>query len=446
MHRTILAVGIALIAFASLAEDLPPVSGGNGVTLRDLVGKGTLVSVVLKDRGATDHNLRVVEIGPNYFSVLTQNGERLPYTFESVAKVEIQDGRIETRKFSLDENRTLKVDEQKVVDRAIERAREIFGEANTNQTLKMRAAALLAVDEKKDAVDYLRRLSTTNDLATDIDASQWLYLIGDKEINKATVAKGLQSGDRKVKVAAVKLAGLSGDSEDTPVLVDMLEERMADIAAPAARALARLGYRDSIPYMMSMLLELNEDKGEAAVFALSRLGGQDVVKELKDKLKTSSGRSQYRVITCLYKLKDPLGKDLMIKQMRDVPTLEPEAALILARDGYWDAVQYLAGRLKRRYDDDKEDVMLYRAKAAAALVANADPTAISYVQELLRKDNANVKKHICFLLADLGKRRLIPILQATMENSDNDLALHACAAVMAIAKPDFRERYIEYQQ
>ena len=71
MHRTILTVGIALVAFASLAEDLPPVSNRNGLTLRDLVGKDTFVSVVLKDRGATDHNLRVVEIGPNYFSVLT---------------------------------------------------------------------------------------------------------------------------------------------------------------------------------------------------------------------------------------------------------------------------------------------------------------------------------------------------------------------------------------
>jgi HEAT repeat protein len=135
----------------------------------------------------------------------------------------------------------------------------------------------------------------------------------------------------------------------------------------------------------------------------------------------------------------------MIKQMKNVPTLAPEAALILARDGDWDAVQYLTGRLKRRYDET-EDAMLYRAKAAAALVANADPMAISYVQELLRSDNVNIRKQICILMADLGKKRLIPILQPTIESPDADLALQACAATVAIAKPDFRERYIEYQQ
>jgi HEAT repeat protein len=445
MHRTILTVGIALVAFASLAEDLPPVSNRNGLTLRDLVGKDTFVSVVLKDRGATDQNLRVVEIGPNYFSVLTQNGERMPYKFESVAEVRIQDGQIEARKFNLDENRMLKVEEQKVVDRALERAREIFDAANSDQTVKMRAATLLAVSGRADAVDYLRGLSTTNDLATDIDASLRLYLIGDKETNKAVLAKGLQSGDRKVKAAAVKLAGLTGDKDDIPILVDMLQERTVDISAPAARALARLDCRSGIPYMVRMLVELNEEKGNAAIFALSRLGGQDVVSQLKDKLKTTSGQTQYRVITCLYKLKDPLGKELMIKQMKNVPTLAPEAALVLARDGDWDAVQYLTGRLKRRYDET-EDVMLYRAKAAAALVANADPTAISYVQELLRSDNVNIRKQICILLADLGKKRLIPILQPTIESADADLALQACAATVAIAKPDFRERYIEYQQ
>jgi HEAT repeat protein len=131
--------------------------------------------------------------------------------------------------------------------------------------------------------------------------------------------------------------------------------------------------------------------------------------------------------------------------MEQFPTLAPEAALILARDGNWDAVQYLTGRLKRRYDV-KEDVMLYRARAAAALMASADPTAVSYIQELLRSDNLIVKKQICILMADLGKRRLIEILQPTIESSDSELALQACSAALAIAKPEFRERYIEQQQ
>ena len=438
-------VGIALIALASLAEDIPPVSNGNGLTLRDLVGKDTLVTIVLKDRGATDHNLRVAEIGPNYFSVVTANGERMPYKFESVAEVRIQDGKIEARKFDLDENRTLKPKEQKVLDRALERAREIFDAANSDQTMKMRAATLLAASGRADAVDYLHRLSSTNDLGTDIDASLRLYLVGDTETNKSTVTRGLQSGDRKVKAAAIKLAGLTGDRDDIPVLTNLLQDRVADICGPAARALARLNYRECIPFLMRMLVEINEEKGSAAVFALSRLGGQDVIEQLRDKLKTTSGQTQYRVITCLYRLKDPMGKQLMIKQMEQFPTLAPEAALILARDGNWDAVQYLTGRLKRRYDA-KEDVMSYRARAAAALMAGADPTAVSYIQELLRSVNLNVKKQICTLMADLGKRRLIEILQPTIESDDSDLALQACSAAVAIAKPDFRKRYVECQQ
>ena len=194
-----------------------------------------------------------------------------------------------------------------------------------------------------------------------------------------------------------------------------------------------------------MLLELSEDKGDAAIFALPRLGGQDVIDQLKDKLKITSGQTQYRVVTCLYKLKDPLGKQLMLQQMEKFPTLSLEAALLLARDGNWDAVQFLSKRLKKRYDE-REDVMLSRAKAAAALVANADPTAVSYLQELLRSKNANVKKEICVLMAELGKRRLIPVLQPTMESAEAEVALQACSAVVAIAKPEFRERFLEYQQ
>jgi HEAT repeat protein len=125
--------------------------------------------------------------------------------------------------------------------------------------------------------------------------------------------------------------------------------------------------------------------------------------------------------------------------------LAPEAALVLARDGNWDAAQFLAARLKKRYDE-KEDVMAYRAKAAAALIANADPTAISYLQDLLRSKSANVQKLTCSLLAELGKRRLIPVLQPTMENIDPDVALGACSAVVAIAKPDYRERLLDYLQ
>jgi HEAT repeat protein len=196
---------------------------------------------------------------------------------------------------------------------------------------------------------------------------------------------------------------------------------------------------------MHMLDELNNEKGDAAVYGLARLGGPDVIEGLKDKLRTTSGQIQYRVITCLFRLNDPLGKQLLIQQLEKFPTLAPEAAILLARDGNWDASRFLVKRLKSRYDE-KEDVMAYRARAAAALVANVDPTAVSYLQDLLGVDNVPTKKLVCTLLAELAKGRLIPVLQPTLENGEADVALQACFAVVAIAKQEFRDRFLEYQQ
>ena len=471
MRNIAIFVILAFVSGAAFCDEPPPLVNGGGAGLKDLVGSGKLVSVVLKDRGAVDQNLEVVEVGPDYVAVSSPTHERTSYRFSAVQEVRVQDGKVEAKKFTVDESRSLKIEEQKVVDRAFDRAREIFEAANSEQGLKMRAASLIALTGKKEADEYLRRLAASNDLETEIDATLRLYLAGDKDLAGPLVAQGLQSGNRKIKAKSAKLAGLVNDQNAIPLLMTTVQDRIADICAPAARALGRLKCKEAIPFLMKMLpeltqdkgdtfqtihrvgkkamVELNEDKGDAASFALTLLGQSDpavkasIVEQLKDKLKTTSGQSQYRIVTVLFSVGDPQGKELLVQQFNQYPTLQPDAALLLARDGNWDAIQYLNSRLKRRYDED-EDVMRYRAMAAAALIQGSDATAVSYLQDLLRSDKVQMKKTICALIAELGKRKLIPVIQAAVENSNPDLAIQACTAVVAIAKPDFRARFVAF--
>ncbi len=447
--RLVIAAGLVALMGVAWADDMPPVIGGDGATLKDLVGKDTLVSVVLKERGAVDRNLKVVDIGPNYFAVVSSLAERTSYMFSSVAEVRVQKGRVETKKFTLDETRSLGIEEQKVLDRAFERAREVFQAADSEQGVKIRAATLLAFNGVAEAREYLKQLMASNDVETQIDVALRVYLAGGETIPGTLIGQGLQSGNRKVKAKAAKLAGLVGEKSAIPMLTLLSQDRISDISVPAAVALVRLNCREIIPTLMKMLTETDELKGEAAIFGLSRLGGPEVIEQLKAKLKDLSGQVLFRAILVLYNLGDAQGKDLLPKQMEQFPTLAPEAALVLARDGNWDAVQYLVDRLAHRYDEEV-DVMTFRAKAASALIENGDTTAVSHLQELLRTDKPAVKREICSILATLGKRKLILVLQPLLEsakddNASRDLAIQAATAVVAIAKPDFRERLIEIQ-
>jgi len=449
--RKMIVFGVGVLwAVTVLAQEIPPITNGGGITLRDLVGTDKLITVVLKDRGASDYNLRVVDIGPDYFAVQAPDNARLSYKFDSVAEIRLQDGKVQTKRFALDESRSLKIEEQRVVDRAFDRAREIFQTADIDQVVKMRAAVLLAISGNQDAHDYLRRLLASNDLPTQLDAALRLYLVGDQDLGGPIVISGLQHGDIKVKTKAIRVAGLIQYKEAIPMLSTMAHDRAASISGPAARALGRLGYRDAIPTLVKMLVLPDNAKAEAALFALSRLGGKDVAEAAKARLKDTTGQAHYRLIKLQYAVESAMdvenstGKELLIKQM-EVPTLKADAALVLARGGDWDAVQYLSRRLKERYDQ-KEEIMTFRAKAAAAVIQGGDPTGASSLQELLRIDDMGVKRTICALLVELGKHQLIPILQSTIENSNSDIALHACTAVVAIAKPDFRQRVLEFQQ
>lgn len=471
---TILAVA-ALCLFAGMtvaAGNPPPVVDGNGATLQSLAGTSTLVSVALKDSSAVDKNLRVVELGPDYVAFLTQDNQRIVYLFSAMKEIKVQDGKVSSKRFTIEESRSLKMEEQQVLDRAFDTARRIYETANADQALKMRAAVLLASNANKEAHEYLKTLAGSNDLETQLDAALCLYLVGDNELTGPLVTKGIQSGNRKIKGKAMKLAGLVKATDSIPVLAHSFQDRLADICSPAAKALARMDYAEIKPTLVDMLTDRSEEKSLAAAFALKQLGDKAMAKDIKAKLDDARGEVRHRIIVLLFALDDPAAKEMLNEEIKSAPTLAGDAAILLAKSGDWNAVQFLSEKLKRRYDEVTEEdrrtlnaealrlretTVLFRAKAATALVQAGDATAETYLQEMLRSEDMVLRNEVCDLLGQLGKRKLITVLQSSLElsavpaeanapktgPSRNETALAAASAVVAIARPDFRQRLYE---
>jgi HEAT repeat protein len=151
-----------------------------------------------------------------------------------------------------------------------------------------------------------------------------------------------------------------------------------------------------------------------------------------------------RVAEVLNNLKDPAGEKELKTIFTDIPTLAPDVALILGKQGNFEATQYLRGRLARR-EDPTDSNLLYRARNATSLYKGGDPSALAVFQELLRIKNARVRSLVCGLFVEMGDRKLLVILQPTIENVDVDVALNACIAAGAIAMPDFRGRWLEVE-
>jgi HEAT repeat protein len=220
----------------------------------------------------------------------------------------------------------------------------------------------------------------------------------------------------------------------------MLQSRQADASAPAAKALARLGDRSIIPTLLNMIGELDETKGAAAIFALAELGGEDVIEQMKLRVRNAEGREWYRLALVLYKLGDPMGRELLVKAFNDMPTLKVEAARYLVKEGDWDATQFLRSRLERREDANFVNLST-RARNAATLYASGDFSSKVVLQQLTTAEIPEIRSLLSFLIVEIGDRSLFTVLQPLLvDESDPKVSLTATTAAMALANPDFRRR------
>lgn len=442
MRRCVATLAVLLLpAVAAMAK--VPVTGAPNASLEALVGSATLVTVVLKG-GAQDPNLRVVGIEDTYFNVVTSKGDRIPYLYEMVAEVRVQGGAIERARTDVTSVRALRAEDQAIVEDAWRRAGEVFNISNDDQERKIRAAMLLTLGGNEDMEKYLRGLAEANDLKTAMSATFALFLAG-KDVEERVIREGLRSGNRAIRGQAATLAGLTGYTESIPLLVKMATDRVADFAPPAILALARLEHTAIVPNLLAMLSDLNEDRANAAVVALGRLGNEGTIEELRYLLRNAQGLARYRVILALYELGAPEAKALLLETLRETPTLTAEAALVLAKEGDWDATQVLRTRLNRR-EDATEPNLLFRARNAASLFIGGDPAAVAVFQDLLRQDQVSVRKKVFQLMIEINDRRTLAIIQPSILSVNNEVALAACNVAAAMAHPGFRERLMAVRE
>ncbi|MBI2422893.1 MAG: HEAT repeat domain-containing protein [Candidatus Hydrogenedentes bacterium] len=451
MRRLI--ASLLLCCFTPLCLAAPlRVTGPSGQSLESLVGSDTLITVVLKAKGAEDPNLKLHSLGDTYFVVITDANKRVTYPYDMVDSIRVQEGAVEKPEFKLDPSRGLTANDQEVVDRAIQRLEGLFTGSDTSQERKVKAATLLALNGNAGAEAYLDSLVNSNDLPTQFDGAIAYYML-NKEFSRKLLREGLESGNRQIRATAALLAGLGGASEFTPELMSMLNDRSAEHVAPAAIALAHLNSREAIPQLISLLSSLNEEKNEASVRALTILGGDDLVEQLEARAKNTSGQELFRIAQVLIALGNETGLKMMKHVFNDQPTITPQAALFLAPAGDYDAEQYLRDQIKRRITEDEPN-LVYRAQNAGALIAAGDSSAQAVFQQLLRlstvdkgRENLayqNVKSAVFEEFIKLQERGLLTILYPSLEDSDPWVTLDACNAAIALVKPEYRERYLKF--
>jgi HEAT repeat protein len=441
MKKTLLGIVMAMVLLATTAGGQVPVTGVNA-NLQDILGTSTLITVVLKSRGSTDANCQLVDIGPDYISVLTESGHRVAYRFDAIQEIRVQGGRIEEQRYDPDASRALTEEEASTLDMALRRAAAVFDQATDNQSVRMDAAALLLLQGDDDAEVYLTGLAGSNDLETALEAILRLFVAGKDITNHGQIDMGLESGNRRIKGLAMMLAGLSENPNYEMRLRAHAEDRMAEIAVPAVRSLARMGSRTIIPILFEMLGSLNPERAEAAVDCLVILGGDDLVEQLRTRLDAAVRLERQRIIEVLFYLGAPEGEELLIEQMNSVPTLSRRAGIVLASDGNYYARTHISENLNQRYDRDARTLKC-RAEMAAGVLRGGDRKSVSILQELLRSDNEDVRDLTLRYLAELGRRSALPVVRPTLQSNDLRTAIRACEATVAILDNDYRERLMD---
>lgn len=431
----------AAVLMAGIADAQVAVRGASGASLQALEGTETLVTVVIRATGAIEPNCRVAEVGPNYFAVLSANGDRNAYLYNAVSEVRVQDGAIAHELFRLDQARGLSEDEQATYDTAMRNAGEIFSRAISNQLVRMKAAAILGIGGDESAIQYLQQRALGNDLLLAVQAYLYLNLIEPVPADPERVRAGLASGDPNVRSLVMIIIGMLKLDGYEDVLMESLNQRLAQASAPAAYALGQLKYEPAVPILLDMVMGLNEAKSEAALGALVNIGGNEIVDGLKQRLPNATGFSRYRLIEALVKLDDPLGVRLMKDEALRAPTLTDRAAMVLAERGDFDAIAMLEERLKERYEPTLNQ-LTERATIAVVLLKQGDLRYVAVLQELLNSSDLATQIVGLSATAVSGSRNMLPLLSAPMASSNDLIGVMACEAVISCVNPEYREKLI----
>lgn len=440
-----------------------PVQDSQGRTLKGLAGSDTLVTVVLNVGGARDANLQIIEVFSKHFTFVQQNGKRGSYNFDSVKEIRVQRESVQARRFSLNRAGMLSPSERDVAERAGARAFEIFSGSTGLQELRMSAASLVAVSEHESAADalaYLRKLADVNDESTAISASLSLYDAGQRP-NEKIIRNGLASGNKATRAAAAVLAGLVGDAVHSQDITRLLSDPTAHVSAAAIRAAARLGDRSGIELMIRGIRSRDTMKSDAAYDALKRLGGPDVIEALRGILHSERGQAWFRSLAILFALEDEEAINLMSAEALKNPQYAVDAAILLSGRDDWEAITYLREYIKQPYDAYygnlvkrltalealiKADYMPAKNSLAALMNLSTRDVMVRGTGEMVAIQKEAVIVGIKFLgsskVGVIGSGNLMAIIAPLIEDLNPIVALVACSAAIAIADPEYHDRFV----
>lgn len=436
MAKTLtLFLGAMIVAGAAFAE--PKVVGAG--SLRELAGTPTLVTVVLKG-GVKDTNLQVGSVNGTTIAFTTEKGEQAIYSADNIQEIQVQGGALKKTQLTILPD-VLAPGDKQVVERAYERAKAIFDAANAEQNVKIQVAGLLALNQDEAARKYLQALVDAGELVTGLEACKAMHLAG-MPLPDSILRQGLASGNRVVRGAAAELAGISKFEEAGPLLVRLAQDRAWEISGPACRAVARMGNKEIVPLLISELDELNDTKADAVTWSLVRLGDAGVTEQLRLRLPQASGVEKFRIAYLLYRLDPSKGKRDMIEVASAMPTLGLRAAIIMGADGDVSSMDTLRQHLRRR-EDETEDNLINRARAAEALVKGGDPSPKGVLQELMRSSKKKVRSEAFSLIVRLNNRTMLSLMQSSLENVENATAAEAATTAIALGNKQFRARLID---
>lgn len=481
--RRVLARWLALGFFAALyvAQGQVPVVGGG--TLESLRESGKLVTVVLNAENARDLNLKITGIYKSHITFDRANGTSTSYTIPSIKEIRVQDEKIDVSTQRQARPSKLSDDDEKIAENAVRRADELFDSDQGDQTILMPAAGILAAWGNQDALNgYLVTKTQQNDAELALEAAMYMYLAG-VPVPPEVIERGLLSGKRPAKAMAATIAGLQDAQQFAGTIREMLKDTMQEIYPSAAMAAGRLKMTDGMEWLMRGFRARTPEKAEATVHALAIMGGPEVEAAIDSFLDDRIRQEWFRAVRVLNRIGNEKGKRLMHEALQS-PAFRDEAALILAKDGDWDAQQELRKILDRPFDPYVDNLVL-RAKNYGALLLGGDSAAKTELLNLMRIDPAAillrenselaantellnlmqigparllnggtgsgekekaegaamVKIAVCHVAAVLGDRSLMAVVQAGIGASEDPrVEFAACEAVTAIAIPEYAER------